>query len=74
MYADQFLNILAEFEHTGPVHFDENWKIYRFHMGLGPHYHAYCEQYNYLHDAFKEDGTAKFTLDYAIYRFLNTFA
>lgn len=46
--------------------------IYHYHLGLGLAYSSYCEQYDQNHDPFKDDGKHKFTLDYAITRFMNT--
>ena len=54
------------------MRFDDNFLIYHFHTGLKPLYNAYCEYYNQTHDAIDDEGKAKFTLDYAITRFLNT--
>ena len=54
--------------------FNPVWLIYYFYSGLGEAYSLYWEQYDQNHDPFKEDGKAKFTLDYAIQRFLNTMA
>ena len=72
-YADKFMEALESFDTlSDKLHFDKNWKIYRFHSGLGSLYNSYCEQYNQTHDAFDEAGDAKFTLDYAITRFINT--
>ena len=67
------MGVLEEFDTLSEkLHFDENWKIYRFHSGLGSVYNAYCEQYNQTHDAFDDKGDPKFALDYAITRFINT--
>ena len=72
-YADKFVEALESFDTlSSKIHFNENWKIHRFHFGLGSLYNAYCEQYNQTHDAFNDEDEAKFTLDYAITRFLNT--
>ena len=72
-YANNFVEVLEEFNTlSSKLYFDENWKIYRFHSGLGSVYNAYCEQYNQTHDAFDDDGEHKFDLDYAITRFINT--
>ena len=72
-YADKFVEALESFDTLSEkLQFDENWKIYRFHLGLGSLYNSYCEQYNQTHDAFTDNGNAKFTLDYAITRFINT--
>ncbi len=72
-YASKFIEILNEFDNISEqLHFDENWLIWRFHDGLGSLYNSYYEQYQQNHDALKEDGIAKFTLDYAITRFINT--
>ena len=74
-YADRFIGVLREFKNQpgkNPCTQDENWKIYHFHKGLGSQYNAYCEQYNQNHDAYDNKGKAKFTLDYAMTRFLNT--
>ena len=46
--------------------FNSVWLIYHFYVGLGPAYNLYWEQYDQNYDPFKEDGKAKFTLDYAI--------
>ena len=51
--------------------FGENWKIHRFHTGLLPVYSSYVDIYNQNHDAFTEDGKPKFTIHYAIDRFLD---
>ena len=72
-YADKFQEILEEIENLSEKRqFGDNWKIYRFHTGLGSQYNAYFKQYNQNHDAFNNDGSAKFSLNYAITRFINT--
>lgn len=43
-YADKFMEILEEFDNLSSVlDFDETYKIYRFHSGLGSLYNSYCE-------------------------------
>ena len=43
-YTNVFVEILEEFETlSSKLYFDENWKIYRFHLGLGLIYNSYCE-------------------------------
>ena len=74
-YASKFVGVLREFKNfPGKLNCstDENWKIYHFHKGLGPQYQAYCEQYSQNHDSFDEKGGAKYDLDYAMTRFVNT--
>ena len=74
-YADRFVGILRECKNQAGKNLfvtDENWKVYHFHKGLGSQHSAYREQYDQDHDAFDEDGQAKFTLNYAITRFLDT--
>lgn len=72
-YADKFIEMLKEFDTlSSKLHFDENWKIYRFHSGLRSVYNLYCEQYNQTHNAFDNDGEPKIDLDYTNTRFINT--
>ena len=74
-YAGTFMRVVTEFETLFPdVDFNENYKIYRFHSGLGSVYNSYWERYTQDHDAFDENDKPKFTLEYAITRFLNTVA
>ena len=73
LYADKFSVALREFKtQHGKLLLDENIKIFWFHSGLGPSYDNYWEQYSQNHDTYDRKGHAKYTLDYAITRFLNT--
>ena len=74
-YADKFMEILEEFDNiSSKLKFNDTMLIFLFHYGLGPPYNAYVQQYAQTHDAFDDDGYPKFTLEYAITRFINTFA
>ena len=69
-YANKFIGVLRELETLSEkLHLDEDWKIYKFHSGLGPRYSSYVQHYHENHDAFDPAGNAKFDLDYAITRF-----
>ena len=72
-YANLFKKVSREFRVLSTdFMFNQNWLIYHFHSGLGAVYSSYCEQYDQNHDPFDDDGKPKFTLDYAITRFINT--
>ena len=74
-YANKFMEVLEELNAlSSKLYFDENWKIYRFHSGLGSVHDSYCEQYNQTHDAFDDNGKHKYDLNYAITRFIGTMA
>ena len=71
-YANTFKKVARDFQVLSPkLAFNEVWLIYHFHAGLGPVYNAYCEEYSQTHDSFDDNGDAKFTLDYAVTRFIN---
>ena len=73
LYANTFKKVAREFRVLSPkLTFSDVWLVYHFHAGLGPVYNSYCEQYSQNHDPFDDDGEAKFTLDYAVTRFINT--
>ena len=74
-YADTFVGVLEELRtFSSNEIFPEAYKIYRFHLGLGPVYSSYCEQYDQIHDAFDDNGKHKYDLNYAITRFISTIA
>ena len=74
-YANRFVSALREVNNLPgrfPFTTDENWKIHHFYKGLGSQYNSYREQYSQNHDPCADDGSPKFTLSYAITRFINT--
>ena len=73
VYVNRFYEWLLVFDALSTkFQFDENWKIHRFHKGLLPVYSSYVETYNQNHNAFTNNPEPKFTLNYAIMRFLNS--
>ena len=71
-YVNRFFECLSVLEGlSAEPQFGENWMIHRFHEGLPPVYSTYVQTYNWTHDAFTEDGKPKFTVLYAIERFLD---
>ena len=74
-YVTKFRSTVTELKSfSTKFQMDENLLIFLFQYNLSATHSAYCQSYAQEHDPFGLDGSAKYSLSYAMHHFQNTVA
>ncbi len=74
-YVTKFRSTVTELKSfSTQFSMDENWFICLFQYNLNATNSAYCQSYVQEHNPFDLDGSAKYSLSYAMHHFQNTVA